>query len=479
MFIGNGFFICRIAYGHMDFLPFLTLPLALWALHQSLDVAVAPNPNRVLRLALLVLLMAAAVSIGIDGSPVSIIHLLVWIALYALVLSVIVRSPRPLVILALALGLATFLSAGYLWPMLEAQAAFPRRTPDTFTNPLALAWFALLPLRGKLITPATGNGHELSVFVGPVVGYAIWRFRATITDSIPRQIKWPLCIVSVICIWLGMGSLRVLHVPTLLSPYDWLRPLPGFRSLWVTGRFWGFLTLPLSLLGAAALTQFVTSDVAAKNKKIALGCAVALQFGFQIVTIYSLWSDGHPYRALEPAPFAAAGETIRYTLCDRQHYQGEFIAPTQGVVNCYDNDDFIRVQFEPGAALLKMIETDDGQPLAASAQASFISWNHIRVTIDAASVSQSFIVVLNQAYNEHWSSRHCAVQKYTDGFLSMRCPTGMARYAIDLSFEDALSTRAANISLIAWKLWAIALGVWCVAWGLRTAFVLRRGKRIT
>ena len=29
LYIGNGFFICRIAHGHIDFIPFLILPLAL------------------------------------------------------------------------------------------------------------------------------------------------------------------------------------------------------------------------------------------------------------------------------------------------------------------------------------------------------------------------------------------------------------------------------------------------------------------
>src|SRR5262245_37926891 len=29
LFIGNGFFVCRIGYGHIDFVPFLTLPFML------------------------------------------------------------------------------------------------------------------------------------------------------------------------------------------------------------------------------------------------------------------------------------------------------------------------------------------------------------------------------------------------------------------------------------------------------------------
>ena len=35
LFIGNGFFVCRVAYGHFDLVPFLVLPLILWILHSS------------------------------------------------------------------------------------------------------------------------------------------------------------------------------------------------------------------------------------------------------------------------------------------------------------------------------------------------------------------------------------------------------------------------------------------------------------
>ena len=140
--------------------------------------------------------------------------------------------------------------------MLEAQAQFSRPTDDQFTSFLSLIWFALLPVRGKLL-PANGNGHELSVFIGPIIGYLLWRYRSWLKDQLPSSMMKPLLLVSVVSIILGMGSLKPLHIPTWLSPFDILRPLPGFRSMGVTGRYWGFLALPLSLLGAAALWRFV------------------------------------------------------------------------------------------------------------------------------------------------------------------------------------------------------------------------------
>ena len=42
VFIGNGFFICRLVHGHLDFMPFLALPLALWIIHRATQ---EPEPH--------------------------------------------------------------------------------------------------------------------------------------------------------------------------------------------------------------------------------------------------------------------------------------------------------------------------------------------------------------------------------------------------------------------------------------------------
>src|SRR5205814_3321805 len=79
LFIGNGFFICRLAHGHIDFIPFLILPLGLW---------MVLGATRFLQLLLLGMLL----SVSIDGSPVAIIYMGVWIALYTFVLCWVRRS---------------------------------------------------------------------------------------------------------------------------------------------------------------------------------------------------------------------------------------------------------------------------------------------------------------------------------------------------------------------------------------------------
>jgi hypothetical protein len=118
---------------------------------------------KVSHFALAALLMGSFVALAIDGSPVAIIHLLFWIGLYAVVLAITARSLVPATLFASAVAIAGALDAGYLAPMLQAQAQFPRLTADHFASIFSLLWFALLPARGKVLA-ANGNGHELSVF---------------------------------------------------------------------------------------------------------------------------------------------------------------------------------------------------------------------------------------------------------------------------------------------------------------------------
>src|ERR1700737_1307183 len=79
LFIGNGFFFCRLAFGHFDFVPFLILPLMLWVLHLGIEWSKeAWTARKPVRLVLTALLMGAALALAIDGSPVAIIHLVFW-----------------------------------------------------------------------------------------------------------------------------------------------------------------------------------------------------------------------------------------------------------------------------------------------------------------------------------------------------------------------------------------------------------------
>jgi hypothetical protein len=487
LFIGNGFFACRLGYGHMDFVPFLGLPLLLWSLHRSRDwLREARDGAGIARLLLALLLLAGGISVAIDGSPVAIIHLLFWAGLYAAVLSISLRSLVPLAYFGVALLAATALDAGYLWPMLRAQEQFQRLTPDSFTNPLSLPWFMLLPVTGKLIVPATGKGHELSVFIGPVLAWLIWRYRHPLSASLPATMKWPLGVVAASSVWLGMGSLVPLHVPAWLSPFDLLRPLPGFRSLMVTGRFWGFLALPLSLLAAGALWHYLRSSPPPRWRNLWLGLALLLQVGFPTMLVLNHWLPGNLYEPVEFRPaFRDGSDQVNYVPL-QGGYQGRLIRPTQGVINCYDNDDFVHADVAAGSKLVTSAVMVPPSALPNPvATARFRSWSRIQVQLKRgealaappASASPAYVqLLLNQAWHPYWHSSGCSVLRGEQGNLVLNCPLAiLAKGSVLVEFRDRLSARGAEVSRTAWVWWLLAVAGITAYMGFR-AGVAPRGK---
>jgi hypothetical protein len=466
LFIGNGFFFCRLGLGHFDFAPFLLLPLMLWTLHQTVlwsrDHA---SPHERVRLLLAAALAGAAIALAIDGSPVTIIHLMLWVGLYAVVLAFSVRSAAPVIFFGCGLLVASLLDAGYLWPMLEAQATFPRHPPDSFTSVLSLLWFAILPMRGKVL-PANGNGHELSVFIGPVLAWCLWRVRASGATRLPASMRTPLLVVSIVSIVLGMGSLKGLHVPTWLSPFDLLRPLPGFRSINVTGRFWGFLALPLSLVGAAALWTTVARMSSTWRLQLLLGSLLVFQLAFQAETLGSHWFRSADYRDASLFDDFEDPESINYVAIGESRLQGEVLSPTVGVCDCYDMDDFVRAKTTPGTDLI--LQTQAKGPGAGPLphlRAEFASWSRIRIQADCRYAQtpeacnpppgSRLRIILKQAFHSNWRvPSECETGATGSGNLILECPAERLLHSpLQLEFRDPLSELSARVSLVAWKAW--------------------------
>jgi hypothetical protein len=462
LFIGNGFFICRLVHGHLDFIPFLALPLALWIIHRASDPSAESAGSRSV---LCVLWLGCLFTLVVDGSPVAIIHWLFWVAIYSAVLSYVQRSSTPLLAFIAACAVTCVVDAGYLWPMLQAQGDFPRLTEDTFTGPWSLPWFMLIPMRGKVL-PANGTGIELSVFIGPVLFYLIWRYRRALLREVPRELALPLLVVSVVSIWLGMGSLRLAHVPVWLSPFDWLRPLPGFRSIGITGRYWGFLALPLSVLAASALWRYANFEPWTRRSAVLIASAFLIQMGFQGESLLAAWWPSHvqPEITLEGM---FDGKLERITTLQNAgsaadpHMQGEVISPRRAVANCYDMDSFTRAPVHTGTHLIK---TSDS-PL----EAGFITWNRIRIL--RASTAPSGLktialrdpmlhVVLNQAYHAGWHSSSCVLERGAEGNLVASCPAKeLDAGPVDLVFSDPVSELGTRVSLTAGPVLGMLLGL--------------------
>jgi hypothetical protein len=466
LFIGNGFFICRIAYGHIDFIPFLLLPGVLYLLHRSVEWS---RPSRsglpMIRLATSTLALAAVLATTVDGSPVSILHELFWIVLYGGVLAIVTRSFAPVLLLATAIGMASILDAGYLWPMIAGQTEAPRKTADAFTHPLALPWYMIVPVWGRFFLPTNGKGHEFSVFIGPVLAVFAWVYRRSLWQSLPRSQKLPLLVVVLLSIWLGMGSLRDLHVPRWLSPFDLLRPLPGFRSIGVTGRYWGFLALPLSLLCAGGLWAFVSFRRSRFVTALGVGLALLTQLGFQTSGLLSKVVPGRVYHPIEWKESSKRGGTLDFVERG-EHLQGELISPARAVIDCYDEDEIPRAEMTPGNRLLRSADRPGREGSGVpSLRACFATWNRIRVQFEeppddlpAPATGSMAEIVLNQAYHRSWSATDGQVAKSASGNLVLKCDESRLRGGpVELHFNDPLSSLGWDVSIAAWVAWLGAL----------------------
>jgi hypothetical protein len=482
LFIGNGFFICRLAHGHVDFVPFLALPLALWVIHRATDSGESRFAGA--RPLLALLLLGCLFAVVIDGSPVAIIHWTFWIGIYSVVLSYVRRSVLPAAAFVAACAIASVLDAGYLWPMISAQSDFPRRTADTFTGPWSLPWFMLIPMRGKVL-PANGTGIELSVFIGPVLFYLIWRYWRVLCAELPREMKLPLLVVSLVSVWLGMGSLHVAHVPVWLSPFDWLRPLPGFRSMGVTGRYWGFLALPLSLLAAAALWRFMSFEQRTHRWTLLMASAFLIQLVFQSESLVAAWWPSHvhtqtPLEGIFNGRLESIETLESHDTAANPRLQGELISPVRAVVNCYDMDDFTRADVRAGTHLIKDVRID--APSRSSnlpLEAGFMTWNRIRIlaspaaaaVVDAEDRDPMVHIMLNQAYNARWSSPDCTLARGDRGNLVANCPArDIQARPVDLVFFDPVSELGMRVSLRA----SIVLGAALAVLGLISLIPKRR-----
>ena len=474
LFIGNGFFFARYAEGHLEIMCFLALPAALWAIHGG-DArhGRARGSAWVLR----ALALGAGMALVVDGSPHAVVHFVPWVIVYAAVLSGVERSLRAIGLVAAALAVVAFADAGYLWPVLQTQQEFPRLTRDVFTNPVQLVWFLLVPTTGALFRNVF-LGYEYTLWIGPIVAVALLRSRRAVARALPRSVAVPLAVTAAVFLVLGLGSLVTLGWPRAFSPFDLLRTLPGLRSVKVTARYWGFLALPLGVLGGLAMARFAGEAAAHRWVRVMLACGLVLQLGFQVATIapsmmtsrrYEAAPIPEGFRARRDTPGENTGVVVEFVEAGTTP-QGAVMTPSRGVIDCYNLGDFIRPPMRPGRDLVQQAFLD-GRPVNTPMfQGRFLTWSQIVFDRRSEVPRGRWRLVLNQAYNRHWRTSEGQVLRSPEGHLVVEWTTQPEPQGLpQLVFEDEVSTLGARVSLVSWVL---LLTVFAVAGTVR----LRRSR---
>ena len=468
LYAGNGYILSRFSHGHVVFLGTLGLPLWIWAAKRSVRAPGEPAGTANRRLLLLALAGGIFFVLSTDGAPIAILLLLVWVSLETAILSWQNRSARPLLFFAGSVVLAVALDAVYYFPLVSNALLFPRVRPETFVNPLAFFWFLLLPVRGRLI-PAPANGHELSVYIGPVIAYLIVRYRREIARAFPADYRRRSLVVSAASFVLGLGAWLALAPWLPPGPFDLLHRLPGFVAIGIPSRFWGYLALPLALAGAAAISR-LESETSPAHPRRALWAALFVSvLGFQVLSIVPPFVSERGRIVVDVERVPPAVRAVR-NVHGPHVSQADELSPETGLIEAYNGHEFIQGRIRQGAEVVNSALTREGMGLPVAAR--WDGWNRIRLDFPSGAPAGTKIVT-NANFHPRWSFTGGYADRDSNGNLrAVLLNDAAAGAVLDLSFHDPASALGAQVSL--WS--AFALVAACLALAVGRLFGAARSR---
>jgi hypothetical protein len=460
LFAGNGFILSRFSHGHIVFLGTLGLPLWLWAARRSLPAPGEEAVHTRHRLLLLVLAGGVFFALSTDGAPMTILLLLTWVGLDASVLAWQKRSLRPILFFAGSVIIAVALDAIYYFPLAANAVLFPRVRAPVFIDPLVFFWFLLLPVGGKVL-PAPANGHEFSVYIGPVIAYLLIRYRHETLRAFPDADRRRFLIVSGLTFVLGLGAWRALARWMPPGPFDLLHLLPGFVAIGIPGRFWGYLALPLALGSAVAIRQLGTETTAERPRRVLWTALFVFTLGFQAISLVLPFVDPEGRLIVKPAVLPRTITTIRNVVRPRGGSQAAQLQPTIGLMNAYNGHDYLQGKIVAGSGLVLEARDRDGSSLPVTAR--WNGWNRIDLALPAGG-RPGALVTFNQNFHPSWTSAVAIVTRNQVGNLCLRLHAEARPGAmIGLTFRDVssiLGTRVSRFSALAVVASGLLLAIW-------------------
>ncbi len=450
LFAGNGYILSHLSHGHIGFLGTLTLPLWLWASRTVSRGPGEPFGRAARRWLGFTLAGGVLFALSADGEPMTILRLAVWVGLDGLLLAWRRRSAAPLLFLAGAAAAGVCLDAIFLFPMAANQAIFPRWRAPILLDPLLFVWFLILPVRGKVL-PAPANGHEFSLYIGPVLAYLLVRYRARIARWFPADELRRCLVLSALIFLIGLGAFRTLGAWAPPGPFDLLHLLPGFRTVGIPARFWGYLALPLALAGAVAIRGLESETTEARPHRTVWALLILFSIPFEVMSLAGpfLSAKGRPDSPAAPLP-----AKIRTIVNAERPYASQALTlkPDAGLIQAYNDHDYLRGSIMPGAELIRNATTADGGALPALAE--WDGWNAIVLTLPAGGGPGT--ILFNQNFHPRWTSSAGVVTRNGSGNLALRLTAPMpAGAAITLRFHDGWSVLGKEVSRIsAWALLA-------------------------
>jgi len=467
LFTGNGYILSRFSHGHVVFLGTLGLPLWIWAARRAVRGPTEPAAAANRRLLAFVLAGGAFFVLSTDGAPIATLLLLVWVGLDGAVLSWQRRSARPLVFFIGSVLFAAALDAIYYFPLASNALVFPRLRPPVFIDPLIFAWFFLLPFRGKVI-PAPANGHEFSLYTGPILAYLLVRYRGPIVRAFPDEDRRRMLLVSAATFVLGLGAWKAVAPWLPPGPFDLLHRLPGFGAIGIPSRFWGYLALPLALACAVAIAR-LQSETTSEHPHRGLWTAIFVSvLGFQLLSIVPPFVGERGSLVLEEKPLPEAVTAIRNVHGPRVS-QAEELSPTTGLIEAYDAHEYVQGEIREGSELVLSAVTPRKESVPV--EANWDGWSRIRLVFPSGAPNGTQ-VLLNQNAHPRWGfSGGLATRALSGNLAATLTRDAVPGARLELSFHDPSSVLGAKVSL-----WSLLAGA-AAALVLAAVPILRRVRQ--
>lgn len=470
LFAGNGYILSRFSHGHVVFLGTLGLPLWIWAARRSIRAPGENGAGANRRLLLLSLAGGILFAVSTDGAPIAILLLLVWVGLETGILSWQKRSARPLVFFAGSVLFAVALDAVYFFPLAANALVFPRVRPEVFVDPLVFLWFFLLPVRGKVL-PAPANGHEFSLYIGPVLAFLLVRYRGQIARAFPDDDRKRMLAVSAASFLLGLGAWKALASWLPPGPFDLLHRLPGFVAIGIPSRFWGYLALPLALACAAAISRLEAETGPSRSRRVLWAGVFVSVLGFQLLSIVPPFVSERGRVVVEEKTVPKSVTEIRYVHGPRLSQAAE-LSPETGLLEAYNEHEFIQGKIRQGSEIVVSAASREGRLVLIAG--GWVGWDRIRLEFPSGAPAGTEIL-LNQNFHPRWLFSGGLAERDSNGnlraLLAKAVPAGSV---LELTFRDPSSVLGARVSR--WSAFAVLAAGLVLAVG-RLARAVRSRER--
>jgi hypothetical protein len=427
----NGRWALQAASGHTWHLAYAWLPWCLFFFERARGATIdgraaatiAPESKRILDFALGGACIAMLVySGGIYPLP----HTVLVLGVYALLLALLERSPRPLVVLAMIGLLGVGLAAPKLLPLIDGFRKAPRLIESSETMDLGALWTMLtsrdqaFSSRPARVTPY--GWHEWGIYVGTIVTGALVLGVIFVQGRREAALKG----LGILLVVLGFGAFHPDAPWTLLHQFS-----PVFRSQHVPSRFLYPAILILGLVVAAGIGRAISKrertapwlDAAAAVLVLALGVDIGLVARKPMEQ--AMWMvapdnipQGRPFHFEAEPPF-------QYKKRDWAGPMYLAMLGNTGVINCYGAPPFDR----KGAIAVKDARYKGEVHVEGEGTAKLVAWTPNHVVIDVDGATPSSLLVYNMNFDEGWSSDAGAVVPFENA-VATRLPAGSSRVTL-------------------------------------------------